>query len=1048
MLLEYCIADRNGERYLPFQRVAEICRCLYDDFARKEVRRLPDMEIQEPDGTWRCFETQRENWGGRDRHFFFRQTVVVPSSMAGMQVRYALTPGPNGGWYWGAPQILCYVNGEVEQGMDSNHREIILSQCAVPGTQYEILLDAYCDMYHYQDPLQMRAALVCVDTQAEKLYYDMIAPLEVAEQLPPDSLERIDILNCLNTACSMLELHQGFGCEFYDSLKNTQAYIDEQLYGKLCKEQQAKICAIGHTHIDVAWRWTYRQTRDKTARSFSTALKMLELYPDYRFMSSQPQLYQYLKEDHPELYEKVRQQVKAGRWEVEGGMWVEADTNLPNGESLVRQFLYGMDFFQKEFGKTCRVLWLPDVFGYSAALPQIMKGCGIDYFVTAKISRNKYNKVPYDTFRWQGIDGSEVLSHFICAQEYGNTEQEFRTTYSGYLKPSLVMGCWKRYQQKNLNRSAMMSYGHGDGGGGPEPRMLELGTRMKQGIPGCPQVQFGTVRGFMDDLEQQVGNDPKLPRWRGELYFEQHQGTYTTMGNIKRLNRKLEYLLQQTETAVLLADLLTDKVDSCQEVLHSCWKTVLLNQFHDVLPGSSIGEVFEDVEAMQLDVYDKLNALLVQSLDRIDGAMPGAEDGILVYNPLSFARTDAVKADIPENVHYIRDASGKVYPVQHTENGVVVMATAPAKGCARMVFVTGKASEKPCCKADSKGMENDFFQISFDEDMNISGLYCKQSGRQMVPEGKVINYLKAYEDKPHLHKAWNIETYIGAHTWDVSGVQSVRVAENGPVRCVLEIRRTFMQSVICQNIILYRDIPRIDVQYEVDWNDRDILLRAEFPTDINAATATYDIQFGNVQRTAHDNTAWDFAQHEVCGHKWADLSQDDYGLSILNDCKYGWRIKNGSISLTLIKSTCDPYPGADKCHHSFTYSIYPHEGGWRHGGTDNQAFCLNVPMTAMLSAGKKKSGASGISIVQTDRDNVVVDTVKYAEDGNGIIVRLYENMNRTTDFRLRFGFAIEKAVCCDLLERQTGEVAVENNALCDSIRPYEIKTYRIIPERR
>lgn len=1039
------LKDRNGERYMLPKRIRGLCDTLYKEYVYTDKEPLHGMEIKQGEaGQWRPFHDGEECWGGRDTHFFFRLHVKLPPRMAGRQVRFAATPGPNGGWYWGAPQVLAYVNGEIRQGMDSNHREIVLTDHAQTTDEWDILLDAYCDMFRYTDPLQMRMSLLCVDTEAEALYYDLLTPLEVAEELPVDDIRRIDLLDRLNQAVSLLDLRQPSGEMSARSIRACREYVKRELYDALCGDQPTQVTALGSTHIDVAWMWTYAQTRDKTARSFSTALAMMERYPNYRFMSSQPQLYAFLKQDHPEVYEKVRARVLEGRWEAEGGMWVEADTNLPSGESLVRQFLYGCRFFEQEFGKRCRVLWLPDVFGYSAALPQIMKKCGVDYFMTTKISWNEYDKMPYDTFMWQGIDGSRVLSHFIGARKNELPDSEYLTTYNAYLNPSMTMGAWKRYQQKDINRDVLLCYGHGDGGGGPEPAMQERGERMTAGIPGCPQVRFGSVREYFEKLEREVGDKKRLPRWRGELYFEYHRGTYTSMAAIKRLNRKAEYTLLALENAAVLADQLSGAAEYPRQLLADCWRTVLLNQFHDVLPGSSIREVYEEVEQMQRDMLARAQEALADRLRRIGGCMNAPEAGLTLLNPLSFDREDLVCFDAPAGVCSLQDADGRLHPVQRLADGTAIAtAFAPAKGAAHAAFSAQPARQERIT-ASREGMENAFFRLKFDEKMHICSLLCKESGREMAVEGQPLNRLIAYEDRPTVDQAWNIQPYYQEHSWPLEDVSEVRVLEEGPVRAVVEVARRFLHSTLRQQITLYADVRRIDVHCFADWQEHDTLVKVDFPTAVNSAFATFDIQFGNLQRTTHENTTWDFAQFEVCGHKWADLSQEDYGLAVLNDCKYGWDVKDGHVRLTLLKSSCYPNPAADKCAHEFTYSIYPHEGGWRQAQVDREAFRLNCPLIAAAAPKNVVQAATAQAfLARVDRPDVVLETVKYAEDGDEIILRLYENMNCGGAFTLELGFEAQKVCRCNMLEREETPLALQGRVLRDEIHPYEILTYKI-----
>ena len=490
-----------------------------------------------------------ERWGGKDRHFWFRTNVEIPASFNGETVIYSVRTGKEGEWDALNPQFIIYVNGKLVQGLDVNHRQITIAKKAVAGDIYHIALYSYAGM---NDGLvELDSHISILDKDTERLYYDIKVPFEVANLLDKDDKKSIDILSYLNTAVGMLDLRIPFSNEYKKSVRKAIKFLEEEFYTKYCGHEDIVAHCVGHTHIDVAWLWTLAQTREKTVRSFSTALNLMKEYPEYIFMSSQPQLYKYLKEEEPELYAEVKQRIKEKRWEAEGAMWLEADCNLISGESLVRQVLFGTRFFKREFGIENRILWLPDVFGYSAALPQILKKSGIDYFMTTKISWNEYNKMPYDTFIWRGIDGTEIFTHFITTSSYDSSPEVHRTTYNGNLIPNHVMGAWKRYQQKSINDEVLICYGYGDGGGGPTKKMLEYGRRMNKGIPGCPKVIQGTALDYFKKLEQKLQNNKKLPKCVGELYLELHRGTYTSMGYNKRYNRKSELLYQDVEFFLL-----------------------------------------------------------------------------------------------------------------------------------------------------------------------------------------------------------------------------------------------------------------------------------------------------------------------------------------------------------------------------------------------------------------------------------------------------------------------------------------------------------------
>ena len=450
------------------------------------------------------------------------------------------------------PQFLLFVNGEIVQGVDMNHRDVLLSRSAEAGQPLCLELQAYTGTLHTEFNLIVEFREI--DPEIEGLYWDLQVPLQAFPRLEAESQSRMDLERVMNDAINLLDLRTPYSPAFEQSVHEARAYLQKHLYEELGGHDDVIATCIGHTHIDVAWWWTVAQTLEKVARSFATVLKLMDEYPHYRFMSSQPQLYLFLKERYPELYARLKERVREGRWEPEGGMWVEADCNLTSGESLVRQFLHGKRFFRDEFGVENRILWLPDVFGYSGALPQIMKECGIEYFMTTKLACNQFNKVPYDTFRWRGIDGSEILTHLITTLGVGHDEKKsFFTTYNGMLHPDALIGGWKRYQNKDINNDILVSYGYGDGGGGPTRAMLETSDRMEHGVTGLPRVRQAFARTYFDELRQRVENNRRLPLWEGELYFEYHRGTYTSMARNKRSNRKAELHMMDLELLSVLA---------------------------------------------------------------------------------------------------------------------------------------------------------------------------------------------------------------------------------------------------------------------------------------------------------------------------------------------------------------------------------------------------------------------------------------------------------------------------------------------------------------
>ena len=1044
--------DKNGERYQLSKRIAELTEALMANYFVYDTEVLEggwfrDGKFtyeQREEGTWLPFDTEHDTWGYADCYAWMKHSFTVPTRFAGRPVYYQILPQEGKKWAWGSPQALLYANGEALQGFDSNHTRTRLLDCAQGGEHYEMLLNLYAGGRDYEGKIGTRLRLLSVDDEVEKLYWHLRTPLEVANLKEPDELARIHLLQTLNEAVSLVSFHLPYGEDFLESVREATAYLEKELYGK--REMEATVSAVGHTHIDVAWLWRLRQTRDKTSRSFATVLKLMEEYPDYRFMSSQAQLYEFIRQEHPAIFARIRESVRQGRWEPEGGMWVEADTNLSSGESLVRQFLVGKRFFRNAFGADCKILWLPDVFGYSAALPQIMKQCGINYFMTTKISWNEYDKLPYDTFLWRGIDGSEVLTHFISTMDTVKEEKDWITTYNGDLNPSQVIGCWQRYQQKDLNRDVLFAFGHGDGGGGPTHGMLERGRRMHMGIEGCPKVEFQFARDYFDRLQKDIAGRKRLPRWVGELYFEHHRGTLTAQASAKRWNRRSEFLYHDLETLESLVNL--DHLSSYPSAaLLEGWKVILLNQFHDILPGSSIREVYEDSQKQYEDLHRTGGRMLEKALQQASRRVGLARDSLLLFNTLGFSRREVAEMQRPQHTGFLlRDPqSGAVLPWQKTFDGKIIFTSpeVPAKGYCAISVEAGEQRQTTPLTATLREMHTPFFDLTFDEAMQIASLIDRRTGRSVAPQGEPLNRLIVYEDRPFEHRAWNVQAYYTEKSWVLSDVSHAEVLECGPVRAVVLVERKFLHSVIRQYITAYAELDRIDIRNEIDWDDSYLLLKADFPVDVNAVKATFDIQFGNIERVTHENTLWDFAQFESCAHKWADLSDNSFGLAVLNDCKYGYSAKDGHIALTLLRSANDPQPKQDCTHHTFTYSLYPHAGPAAISRVVQEGYSLNCPLYTMFSNAQKGAWPERFSLACVDADNIILETVKRAEDSDALILRLYETWNRATDCSIRFGRLMEMAAQCDMMEENEALLQVEGNRLRLHFRPFEIKTLKV-----
>ena len=985
----------------------------------------------EADGTpFAPFDSQRMHWYGPDRHYWFRAEITVPESFAGrslwLHVRTQIDEWDDAK----NPQFLLFVNDEIVQGMDMNHREVLLTREAKAGERYRLDLQAYTGILHTEFNLIFE--LREIDPDLEGLYWDLYVPLSAFPRLNPQDTRRMALERVMNDAVNLLDLRTPYSDAYMDTVRQAQAYLQKHLYEELGGHADIIASCIGHTHIDVAWWWTVAQTREKVARSFATVLKLMDEYPGYKFMSSQPQLYAFLKERYPELYARVKERIREGRWEPEGGMWLEADCNLTSGESLVRQFIHGKRFFREEFGVDNRVLWLPDVFGYSGALPQLMKKCGIDYFMTTKLAWNQFNKHPYDTLLWRGIDGTQVLTHLITTLGVGQDVKNFFTTYNGMLHPDALLGGWERYQNKDINNDILISYGYGDGGGGPTRGMLENSMRLEKGVAGLPTVRQCFARTYFEELDKRVSGNRRLPVWEGELYFEYHRGTYTSMARNKRANRKAELHMMDLE---LLSVLAADRLPYPAEELDGMWKTILLNQFHDILPGSSIHEVYEVTKAEYAALEEKIAHM---EKERLALLAPAAEK-LTVFNTKGFDSDETVCLGDMQAAALV-DETGARIPVQQTAQGAVAhLRGLPSKGW-RTYGLSAEPAEvaTPFAQAGNR-LETPYYVVELDESGLFSRLYDKTYQREVLKPGEKGNLLRMYEDKPIYYDNWDIDIYYTEKYWDVTDVQSLRWTEMGPVRATLEVERKVSNSLIRQKIHFYAHSRRIDFESYVDWHDHQHLLKVHFPTDVHSDEATFEIQFGNVKRKVHQNTSWDVARFESCGQKWMDFSEGHYGVSLLNNCKYGHSVKDGCIALTLIKSGIEPNPVTDQEEHFFTYALYPHGGDWREGGTVQEAYRLNQPALCVRGAGETPT----YSLAATEHPNVMLETVKRAEDGDGWIVRLYETDNARTASALRWSRPVSSVEECNCIEEPVAPAACENGRIPFVIKPYEIQTFRI-----
>lgn len=981
-----------------------------------------------------AFSQEKINIGadfiGRDRYVWLRRQVQVPPVKEGFTPVARFDFGKTGVNNKFGFESLLYIDGHPYQGVDGNHQEVVLTPYAGKTVTLTFLLWSGLegggpkkDQYHRLSVAQVGY----LDQKVDKLYYLFKNLTDVAGWLGEDVPEKFELVNALEGACARLDFDR-------DRIRETAAdaleYL-EQALSRMPKNSPVTVYATGHTHIDVTWLWRLKHTREKTQRSFSTVLRLMEEYPEYRFLQSQPQLYQFIKKDNPELYAKIKERIAEGRWEADGGMWLEADCNVTSGESLARQFLYGIRFIQEEFGKKCTYLWLPDVFGYSWALPQIMKLCGLSTFMTTKISWNQFNEMPNDLFWWRGIDGTKMLTYFVNAPN--NNERSVKygkvSNYSAEVAPLVAIGAWKRFKNKDLTKDVLISYGFGDGGGGPTRQMLE-NMRVIRQIPGIPDMKPAVPGEFFRKLHESVENTQRyVPVWDGELYLELHRATYTTEGKNKWHNRKLEYALTETEWLSTLALLHGGSYD--RERIHDCWEQVLCAQFHDTIPGSSIREVYEDTDKIYAQVWDDVHQMRMDACNALVVQAPSC------WSILRFADT-GVKSlvFIPEKGDGIfKDREGSTLPAQKLDGGYLVEKAWKPVSSESLTFIpaTVERTESPFrADLDSGVLETPFYRIRWDENGNLSSVWDKENRREVLC-GKG-NVLRIYEDRPTMYDAWDMDIFY-TQKYEDAKLEGVSCTEDGALRMKLKFTYTYRASRFEQEMVVYSGSRRIDFVTVAHWHEDHRLLRALFDVDVRSTKATYDVQFGHVERPTHWNTSWDWARFEVCGHKWADLSESDYGVSLLSDCKYGYSVKDTVMGISLLKSSKNPDTQADMGEHHFTYSLLPH-AGCLGSETVDQSISLNQLAVCVPGA------ALGVNVfLEKDCGSVKIDAVKPAEDGDGFVVHMHEAMGGRANITLRSGYPIRAYALCNLLEEY--EEKTEGCEINAHFRPFEIKCFRL-----
>lgn len=984
-----------------------------------------------------------ERWRGRDRYLWLETTVVLPKEW---EIPVGVFDfGLTGGGYNSGFESMLYIDGKIYQAVDTNHKEVFFKEEHF-GRELTLTFRLWSGLEGGGAPREMEhtyteAFIAQLDSDTDDLIYLSDMVLRAVLSFPEEKPERQDLLSVLDEAFLMIDWTEAWSEEFYESITKACAYLNNAI-DKMDKHTSLIVSCVGHTHIDTAWLWRLKHTREKASRSFATVLRLMEQFPEYYFLHTQPQQYEYIKEDFPELYAQIKERVNEGRWEIDGGMWVEADCNIPSGESLTRQFLMGRKFMMEEFGKEPEYLWLPDVFGYSWALPQILKKSGIETFMTTKISWNQYNRMPNDTFWWKGMDGSKVLTHFITTTDEVQSPDRFYATYNGMLSPNTIQGAWRAYREKRVNKDLLICYGHGDGGGGVTREMLENRKRMDK-IPGLPAVKTTTAGDYFRKLHRTVEESKQpMATWDGEMYLEYHRGTYTSQGYNKKMNRRMEELYRKAEWLTALKGLMSgDLNEAQQDELTRGWKIVLTHQFHDIIPGSSIREVYEDSVVNYKEAQKIAEDVIA---DFYAKALKDSEGVYTIINDATYERSGLVLLDgvCGKNIY---DEADNILPIQETEDGVLVYVEAvPSMGVKYLCARDKNKNETMECSSvirenpedGSMTLDTGYYHMILNAAGQIEKLYDKENDCAVLASDARGNVLQIFEDKPMNFDAWDIDMFYYQKMQEITNLTERLVLENGPLRCVIRQTYVYHKSCITQDIILYKNDRRIDFKTHVDWQETQKLLKVAFPVDIRSTYGTYEVQYGNVRRANHSNTSWDRARFESVAHRWADLSERDYGVSILNDCKYGHDIHDNVMRLSLLKAATYPDYAADKGEHDFTYALLPHKGDFVEGDTVQEAFDLNQPLSVV--EGRLELPAASGSTIKLSGAHVELDAFKKSEDGQNIVIRFHEYAGAKGRVLVETGFDVKEFAESDLMERPME--AFQKGKMEFAIKPYEIKT--------
>ncbi|UQA92413.1 alpha-mannosidase [Streptomyces halobius] len=998
--------------------------------------------------------TAGDVWGPPWSTSWFRLAGEVPREWAGRRVEAVINPGFSGdGPGFQAEGLVYETDGVPLKGIHPRNRHIPIGSPAQGGEEVRLLLEAAANPAVLRDfrptdlgdvrtaprqPLYRFASadLAVLDETVWQLTLDIEVLSELMYQLPADRPRRHEILRSLENMLDALDLHD---------VRGTAAAGRAELADVLSRPAHASahlVAAAGHAHIDSAWLWPLRETVRKASRTFANVTHLAGEYPELVFVCSQAQQYAWVKEHQPRIWARIKEAVRRGNWAPVGSMWVESDANMPGGEALARQLLHGKRFFLEELGVETEEIWLPDSFGYTAAFPQLARLAGAKWFLTQKLSWNQTDRMPHHTFWWEGIDGTRVFTHFPPVD-----------TYNSQLHAHELAHAERNFADKGRATRSLVPFGWGDGGGGPTREMLERARRLRS-LEGSPRVEIEPPARFFASAHEEYG--AAAPVWSGELYLEFHRGTYTSQAKTKQGNRRSEHLLREAELWATTAAVRAGGASYTYpyDALDRLWKTVLLHQFHDILPGSSIAWVHRESRATYAAVEAELTALIDEALAAL-GASDGAGAALpAVCNASPYDRDEIV--ELPAETGTGPAAGAE--PGTGTGGPSAVAVHVPALSAAAVV-PRADAAVLPPLRSEADGgtltLDNGLLRVCVDADGLLSSVRDLHVGREVLAPGARGNLLQLHPDHPTEYDAWDLDRHYRNRHTDLTDAESVELSASGPLSATVRVTRAFGASRVTQELTLRAGSRRLDITTDIDWHESEKVLKAAFPFDVHAERSTSEIQFGHVHRPTHTNTSWDAARFEICAHRWLRVAEPGYGIAVLNDSTYGHDVTRTphekglgtTVRLTLLRAPHSPDPETDQGTHRFTYALLP---GAEVGDAVAEGLALNLPLrpAALPPSGHSAAAPLVAPLIRVDHPAITVESVKLAEDRSGdVVVRLYESRGGRANGTVSPGFAVERATVTDLLERPLHEE--EGGPTSDvtvDLRPFQILTLRLRPQ--